>query len=77
MPDHTYNDPIAKPFTAQQRKLFHAAENSAEVRRRKHIDRDTASRLANEADDYAREGKEKKKKKASSFIDLRPTFNLG
>ena len=56
------------PFTPKQRRLFHAKEE--------HPDKDMsaaeAHKLAQEADDLARQGKEKKPKKSTSkgFIDL-------
>jgi len=68
-----YDQPIAKPYTPAQRRLFNAAAHDPEIRRRKGISRDDASDLADEANRLAREGKEKKKK-AKSFIDLTPVF---
>jgi hypothetical protein len=67
------------PYTEQQRKLFHAATESADVRRRRGLSRETASELADEADRLAREGKEKppKKEKSDSFIDLSSIWESG
>ncbi len=59
------------PYTEKQRRLFHALEESPDARRRHDVNEDEARKLANEADDYARRGQEKKPvKKATSFIDL-------
>lgn len=63
--------PIAKPYTEQQRKLFHAADEDPEVAERHGMSQREAGQLANEADDYARRGKEKK---ATGFIDLSSIF---
>lgn len=66
------------PYTAQQRKLFHAAEEDPEVAREHGISHREAGELADEADSYARQGKEKKPvKKANSFIDLSDIFYGG
>lgn len=61
------------PFTPAQRRLFHAAEDDKDVADEHGMSRREASRLAGEADDLAREGKERKEKKAS-FIDLASVF---
>lgn len=62
------------PYTAQQRKLFHAAEDDPEVARQRGISRQEAGQLADEADKLAREGKERKPVKAKGFIDLSDIF---
>lgn len=70
-----YDEPIAKPWTPAQRRLFNAAEHDSGIRRRHNMTRDKAEELADEANRLAREGKEKKEK-AKSFIDLSPVFYL-
>jgi len=61
------------PYTAQQRKLFHVLEDDPEAAERHGMSQGEAGKLADEADDYAREGKEKKPK-AKGFIDLTDIF---
>ncbi len=63
------------PYTAQQRKLFHAAENDPEVAERHGMSQREAGKLADEADDLAREGNERKPVKAKGFIDLADIFS--
>lgn len=59
------------PYTEKQRRLFHALEESPDARRRHGVSREEAGKLADEADKYAKEGKERKPvKKAETFIDL-------
>lgn len=50
---------IAKPFTPAQRRLFHEVEENPDAARRHGMTRAEGRRLADEADDYARRGKEK------------------
>jgi hypothetical protein len=57
------------PWTPDQRRLFHEAEENANVAREHGIGQREAGKLADEADKLKREGKEKPAKK--SFVDLR------
>jgi len=58
------------PYTEKQRRLFHELEENPDARKRHGVSREEAGKLADEADDYARRGKEKPAKKSASFIDL-------
>jgi len=59
------------PYTEKQRRLFHALEESPDARKRHGVSEEEARRLADEADDLARRGKERKPvKKAAGYIDL-------
>jgi hypothetical protein len=62
------------PYTAQQRKLFHVLEDDPEAAERHGVSQHEAGKLADEADAYAREGKERKPVKAKGFIDLSDIF---
>ena len=59
------------PYTEDQRRLFHVLTQDEDARKRRGVSRKEAQKLADEADKYAREGKEKPSKKAGEgFIDL-------
>lgn len=58
------------PYTEKQRRLFHELDKNPEARKRRGVSKEEAGKLADEADSYAREGKEKPAKKAANFIDL-------
>lgn len=59
------------PYTDDQRRLFHELVENEDARKRHGVSRKEAQKLADEADKYAREGKEKPSKKAGEgFIDL-------
>ena len=66
------------PFTEKQRKLFHEIEENPDAARRHGMTRREGGRLADEADKYAREGKEKPAKKAAEspfgVVDLEPVL---
>lgn len=58
-------------YTAEQRRLFHELVDNEKARERHGVSLEEAHKLADEADAYAREGKEKPAKKAAPrFIDL-------
>ena len=61
------------PYTEKQRALFHAVASDPEVADRNGISRRTGARLAGEADELTKEGRERKPVK-KAFIDLRPVF---
>ena len=66
------------PYTSRQRRLFHTISEDPEVAREHGVSTSTGRRLANEADDLARQGRERKpvKKPAlKSFLDLGPIFD--
>jgi hypothetical protein len=65
------------PYTPAQRRLWHELDENPAARREHGVSGDEAHRLANEADDLAREGREKKPKQSakSNFIDLSSIFN--
>lgn len=67
------------PFTEEQRRLFHAMAEDDEVAEQHGTSQKEARKLAREADDLAREGKEKPAKKAAvmGFIDLSGVFVPG
>lgn len=56
-------------YTPAQRRLFHESEENEEVAREHGLKHKEAQKLADEADKFAREGKEKDEK-SKSFIDL-------
>jgi hypothetical protein len=62
------------PYTPSQRRLFHAMAEDDDVAREHGTSRKKARKLAEEADDLAREGKEKKEK-SSGLIDLTAIFH--
>lgn len=63
------------PYTPAQRRLFHEVKENPDAARRHGMSREEGGKLAREADDLAREGKEKPNKKASvGFIDLSSVF---
>lgn len=53
------------PYTAEQRRLFHLMAEDDEVAEQHGTSQKEARKLAQEADDLAREGREKPAKKAS------------
>jgi hemerythrin-like domain-containing protein len=61
------------PYTPSQRRLFHAMAEDADVAREHGTSRKKARKLAEEADELAREDKEKKEKSAG-YIDLSAIF---
>jgi hypothetical protein len=61
------------PYTEQQRKLFHAAEENPEVAREHGMSRREAGKLADEADRLKRQGREKAAK-GIGFVDLTPVL---
>lgn len=61
------------PWTEKQRRLFHAIAEDPEVAREHGVSTATGRRLAAEADDLSRRGKERKAT-VKSFIDLSPVF---
>ena len=66
------------PFTDEQRRLFHAMAEDDEVAEQHGTSQKEARKLAQEADDLAREGKEKKASVPTvGFIDLTSVFSSG
>ena len=63
------------PYTAQQRKLFHAAEGDPAVAREHGMDAGQAADMAAEADKLKKQGEERPAKKAA--IDLTHVFYPG
>lgn len=57
------------PYTEKQRKLFHAAEENAEVAQEHGMSHSEARKLADEADE-----KPVKKPVKKGFVDLKPVF---
>ena len=64
----------AVPFTEKQRKLMNAADHDPEIAREHGMSGRTAHRLADEANRYKKEGKERPAVKAVEVIDLAHVF---
>lgn len=68
------------PYTEEQRRLFNAAAHDKDIADRHGMSRREARKLADEANELASEGKEKKAsdgeagEKSASFIDLSNIF---
>lgn len=60
------------PYTKEQRRLFHAAEENPDVAREHGMSRREAGKLADEADRLKKEGREHPA--AKSVIDLEPVL---
>lgn len=62
------------PYTPKQRRLFNAAEHDPAIAREHGMSGREADELAGEANDLAREGREKKPVEKADAIDLVPIY---